>query len=347
MLRTADRGAAGLRKDITMKTIIYTKFGPPDVLRLTEAEKPTPQDNEMLIKLYATTVTTGDCRARGFKVPLVFWPLASRALGFRKPKKLILGSDLAGEIVAVGKDVKRFKVGDPVFGSTGKGTYVEYVTVPEDGMRAIKPTNMTYEEAAAVPFGAFTALSFLRDKAHIQSGQHVLINGASGAVGTFAVQLARYYGAEVTGVCSTLNVELVKSLGADQVIDYTQADFTKTGQTYDIILDAVGKSSFSRCKGTLRQQGIYLSVEFSLLLALQMLWTSKLGGKKVIIGLPNTTQEDLIFLKELIEAGQLKSVIDRCYPLEQIVEAHRYVEKGHKRGNVVITMPVAEAGQSA
>lgn len=321
-----------------MKAIVYTKFGSPDVLQLTEIETPTPKDNEILIKIHATTVTSGDCRARSFKVPFVFWIPASMTLGFRKPKKAILGSELSGEIIAVGKDVTRFKIGDQVFGNTGKGTYVEYVSVPEDGMRAIKPANMTYEEAAGVSFGAFTALSFLRDKAHIQPGQKILINGASGSVGTFAVQLARYFGAEVTGVCSTRNVELVRSLGADQVIDYTKDDFSKSGQTYDIILDAVGKSSFSRCKGTLKEKGVYLSVDITLSLALQMLWTSKIGTKKLIIGLPNTRIEDLVFLKELIEAGKLRSVVDRCYPLEQMAEAHRYVEKGHKRGNVIITV---------
>jgi NADPH:quinone reductase-like Zn-dependent oxidoreductase len=321
-----------------MKAIVYTKFGPPDVLQLTDIEKPTPKDDEILIRIHATAVTSGDCRARSFNVPLAFRIPAGMALGFRKPKKSILGSDLAGEIVAVGKDVKRFKVGDQVFGSTGKGTYVEYVTVPEEGMRAIKPATLTYEEAAGVAFGAFTALSFLRDKAKIQRGQKVLINGASGGVGTFAVQLAKYFGAEVTGVCSTTNVEMVKALGADKVIDYTKENFTQSGQTYDIILDAVGKSSFARCKGILKQNGIYLSVDITLSLALQMLWTSKIGSKKVIIGLPNTTKEDLLFLAELLEAGKLKTVIDRCYSLEQIVEAHHYVEKGHKKGSVIITI---------
>jgi NADPH:quinone reductase-like Zn-dependent oxidoreductase len=320
-----------------MNAIIYTRFGPPEVLQVTELEKPTPKDNEILINIHATSVTSGDCRARGFRVPLVFRIPAAMSLGFRKPKKSILGSEFAGEVVAVGKDVKRFKVGDQVFGSTGKGTYVEYVTVPEEGMRAIKPQNLTYEEAAGVTFGGFTALSFLRDKAKLQRGQKILINGASGGVGTFAVQLAKYFGAEVTGVCSTTNVELVRSLGADKVIDYTKEDFTKGGQVYDIILDAVGKSSFSRCKGALTPTGVYLSVEFSLVLALQMLWTTKIGGKKVVIGLPDTTKADLLFLAELLEAGKLKTIIDRCYPLDQIVEAHRYVEMGHKKGNVIIT----------
>jgi NADPH:quinone reductase-like Zn-dependent oxidoreductase len=257
-------------------------------------------------------------------------------LGFRKPKKPILGSEFAGKIVAEGTAVTRFKLGDHVFGSTGKGTYVEYLSVPEDGMQAIKPPHLTFEEAAAVPFGAFTALSFLRDKAKLQRGQRILINGASGGVGTFAVQLARYFGAEVTGVCSGTNVELVTSLGADKVIDYTRQDFTTGHQSYDVIFDAVGKSSFGRCKGVLKPNGIYISVNITLWLLLQLLWTAKLTSKKVIIGLPNTSYADLLWLTELMETGKLRTVIDRCYPIEEIVEAHRYVEKGHKRGNVVI-----------
>jgi len=265
--------------------------------------------------------------------------------GLTRPKRAIPGVEFAREIEAVGKDVKLFKEGDPVFGSTGTsfGAHAEYVCVPEEGVLATKPANMTYEEAAPVCDGALTALNFLRNGANIQTGQKVLTNGASGSVGTSAVQLAKYFGAEVTGVCSTTNLELVRSLGADRVIDYTREDFTKTGQTYDIIFDVVGKSSFSRCKGCLTQQGVYLSAVLGLPLLLQVLWTSMIGSKKVkfsATGLRSVSERLGLLqeLKELIEAGKIKSVIDRRYPLEQIAEAHRYVDKGHKKGNVVITL---------
>jgi len=321
-----------------MKAIVYQKYGPPDVLELKEVEKPTPKDNEVLVRIYATTVTSGDYRMRSSPASTRFLALLfGMNFGLIRPKNPILGNELAGEIEAVGKDVKLFKEGDQVFGE-GSGTYAEYICLPEEGVLAIKPANMTYEEAAAVPFGAHSALFFLRDKGNIQSGQKVLIYGASGGVGTAAVQLAKYFGAEVTGVCSTTNLEMVKSLGADKVIDYTKEDFTKSGQTYDIIYETVGKSSFSRNMSSLKKKGIYLAGNAGLLQIVQMLWTSMIGGKKVIFGPAPERKEDLIFLKGLVEAGKIKPVIDRRYPLEQIAEAHMYVDTGRKKGNVVITV---------
>ncbi len=328
-----------------MKAIVWTKYGPPDVLELREVEKPTPKDNEVLIQIHATTVTAGDCELRSLKFP-IYLSLPMRLWrGFLKPREnSILGTELAGEIEAVGKDVKRFKEGDQVFGSAGMdfGTNAEYICLPEEpgemeGGVAIKPANMTYEEAATVPFGGREALHFLR-KGKIKSGQKILINGAGGSIGTFAVQLAKHFGAEVTAVDTMGKLDMLLSIGADQVIDYTQEDFTKSGEVYDVIFDVVGTISFSRSEKSITQNGTYLLANP---LGSQMVrgpLTRMTSSKKVIMQTASPTTQDLIFLRELVEAGKIKSVIDRRYPLEQIAEAHRYVETGEKKGNVVITV---------
>lgn len=318
-----------------MKASVHKTYGPPGVMELREVEKPIPKDDEVLIKVHATTATSGDCKVRR-AAPFVvrfFW-------GLKRPRVGILGSELSGEVEATGKDISLFEKGDLVFAGTGTslGANAEFIRLKEGGAIALKPVNMTFEEAASVPFGATTSLFFLRDKGHIREGQTVLINGASGAVGTYAVQLAKYFGAEVTAVCSTKNIELVKSLGADQAIDYTKEDFTKNGKSYDLILDTVGNTSFSSCKSSLKEKGIYLAPVAGLPQFARMMSTSVGGGKKLKGGLAPMRKEDLLFLKGLIEAGKIKSVIGRSYSLDQMAAAHRYVETGHKRGSVVITV---------
>ncbi len=322
-----------------MKAIVCTKYGLPEVLQLQQIEKPIPKDNEVLIRVYATTVTLYDCWTRSGTAPPGFKFLMRLATGIRKPKQPIFGTELAGKIEAVGSAVTKFKIGDQVWGYLGmkQGAYVEYKSLQEDGVLALKPSNMTYEEAAAVQQGALTALYFLR-AGSIQSEQKILIIGASGGVGTFAVQLAKYFGAKVTGVCSTPKLELVKSLGADKVIDYSQEDYTKSGEIYDIIFDTMGKSNVGRSKKLLNKEGFYLFTTFSLPKLFRILWLQKIRRKKAFYGTLEEKTKDLNFLKELIEEGKIKAVIDRRYPLDQTAEAHRYVETGQKKGQVVITI---------
>ncbi|MDD8013117.1 MAG: NAD(P)-dependent alcohol dehydrogenase [Acidobacteriota bacterium] len=340
-----------------MKAIVYTEYGPPEVLQLKEVEKPVPRDNEIRVRVHAASVNYGDILARDFRsvsprmfnMPLLLWVIAKLVFGIRKPKITILGSEFAGEVEAAGKAVKRFKVGDPVFGYTGQnmGAYAEYLCMPENGAVAMKPAAMSDEEAAVAPYGAIMALYLLR-KQNIRPGQKILVNGASGGIGSAAVQLAKYYGAEVTGVCGTPRLEYVKSLGADKVIDYNQEDFTGSGETYDLIFDILGKSSFSRSKNSLSPNGRYLRASFKTRELWQMLWTAMKGGKRVICALAPGSQKDLLSVRELIEAGKIKTIIDKCYPLAQAAEAHRYVAQGHKKGSVVITAGnsgVADANQ--
>jgi len=319
-----------------VKAVVCTKYGPPEVLQLKEVERPTPKDKEILIRVYAATVTAGDCELRGLKYPILFRLLLRIGFGIRRPRK-ILGQELAGEIESVGKDVKLFKKGDQVFAHAGfgMGAYAEYKCLPEGGMVAIKPANMTCEEAATVPTGGLEALHYLR-KGNIQSGQKVLINGAGGSIGTSAVQLAKYFGAEVTAVDSTAKLDMLRSIGADHVIDYTKEDFTDRDETYDVIFDVVGKSPFSGSVKSLNENGFYLIANPNRSYRVQGRRTSRRSSKKVIVGGSNFKAKDLIFLKELIETGKIRSVIDRRYPLDQISEAHRYVETGQKTGNVVI-----------
>lgn len=331
-----------------MKAIVYKEYGTPDVLYIEEIAKPAPKANEVLIRNHAATVNFGDLMARNYKaisprqfnMLFLFWLMAKTTFGINRPKMNILGNEFSGEVEVVGSAVTRFKPGDAVFGCRGQnmGAYAEYFCMPENGAVAIKPANMSFEEAAVVPYGAIMALSLLR-KAHLQPGQKVLINGASGGIGSAAVQIAKHLGAEVTGVCGTLRLAFVKALGADHVIDYSVEDFTQNGEAYDLIFDILGKCSFARCKNSLKPNGILLYASFKMKQLMQMLWTSRAGsGKRVICAIAPGSLEDLNTVKELMESGKIQAIIDRCYPMEQAAEAHRYVEEGHKKGNVVIMM---------
>jgi len=322
-----------------MKAVVYERYGPPEVLELRDVEKPTPREGEILIRVRATTVTSGDHRVRSLDVPAGFGLLSRLMLGVFGPRQRILGSELAGDVEAVGRGVRSFKVGDAVIAYAGAkmGCHAEYRCMPEGGPVAPKPARLSYEEAAALPFGGVTALHFLR-RGNVQRGEKVLVNGASGAVGTACVQLARHLGAEVTGVCSTANVELVRSLGAAHVIDYTREDFTRNGRTYDVIVDTAGTAPFSRCKASLAARGRLLLVLASLPDMLRSPCVSLSSDKKVIGGVALGSRDDLRHLAELAEAGELEPVVDRRYPLEQIAEAHRYVDTGRKKGSVAVTV---------
>lgn len=320
-----------------MRAVVYREFGPPEVLQLTEFERPTPKKHEVLIRIRATTVTSAECAMRRGE------PLWGRVIiGFAKPRKRFrtLGNELAGVVEAVGAGVRRFREGDEVFGFAGWniGANADYMCLPEKASLAIKPANKTFEESAAAVDGASTALFFLKDKAHLRAGQRVLIVGASGSIGTFAVQLAKLLGAHVTGVCSTTNLDLVRSLGADEVVDYTEEDFARRGETYDVVFDTVGKSSFSHARVALTRHGVFLPTAISVRNVLESLWTPIFGTRRVIGGMSVEKNEALLFLRDLLEGDELRVVIERRYPLEQLVEAHRHVDGGHKKGNVVVTL---------
>jgi NADPH:quinone reductase-like Zn-dependent oxidoreductase len=330
-----------------MKAIVYTEYGPPDVLKLQEVPTPAPADNEVRIKVHATPVKYGDVMARNFaavtrhefNMPLPLLPLVRMDFGFGKPKKRILGSEFAGEIESTGSAVTRFRAGDKVYGYRGDkfGAYAEYLCMPEDGTLGLMPENMSYVEGSCLPYGAVMASSHL-SRVPIKSGQRVLVNGASGGIGSIGLQLAKHAGAEVTGVCGTPRVEMVKALGADHVIDYTKEDFTQNGETYDLIYDILGKSSYSRCKGSLADSGFYLLASFKTGDILQMLRTSLVGSKKVICAFAAESAESLDIARDLAEAGKLKAIVDKLHPLGQVAEAHRYYESGHRTGEVVLTL---------
>lgn len=323
-----------------MKAIVATKYGSAEVLQLKEVEKPAPKNDEVLIKVYATTVTAGDCELRQFKMPALFWLPLRIYFGILKPRINVLGQELSGKIESVGKEVTEFKKGDLVFGSTQMrfGAYAEYVCLPSKYAIVIKPDNMSFEEAASLPTGGLNALHFIR-KANIQQGEKVLIVGAAGSIGTLAVQMAKSAGAEVTCIDSTKKLNMLRSIGADHVIDYTQEDFTKSGKNFDVIIDVVGKSPYARTVKSLNQNGRFILGNPSLPGMIRGLWTSMTSDKKILFELAGYKKENLFYLKELFQAGKIKPVIDRSYPLKQMSEAHRYVDQQHKKGNVVITMP--------
>ena len=330
-----------------MKAMVFTEYGPPEVLHMKEVDKPTPKDDQILVRNYATSVGYGDLVARNFgnissrefHMPFPFWLGAKFAFGLRRPKAHILGAEFAGEVVQVGESVTRFKPGDQVFGylSQAMGAEAEYVVIAEDGEVALKPENLTYEEAAVIPYGALTALNLLR-KVELRPGDKVLINGASGGIGSAAVQLAKAQGAQVTGVCGTPRLEFVKLLGADDVIDYTQEDFTQNGETYAVIFDILGKSSFAQVKDSLKPQGVYLLASFKSGDVAQMLWTSVVGDKKVICAMSPEDSGDLPYIKTLVEEGTLTAEIEKTFPLEQAAAAHRYIEAGQKKGRIALTI---------
>ena len=335
---------------LLLKAIIHDVYGPPDVLQLKEVEKPVPKNREVLVRIHGASVNYGDLTARNFKhishrtfnMPLLFWLIAKLDFGLNQPRRKILGSEFSGIIESTGKDVTRFKQGDPVFGYLAQkmGAYAEYLCVPETTVMVLKPDNIGFEEAAALPMGAIMALNLL-GKARIQPGQKVLINGASGGLGSAAVQIAKYLGAEVTGVCGTPRLEFVRSLGADHVIDYTKENFTEKEITYDLIFDVLGKSSFSKSKRVLNPNGLYLRASFKMKQLFQMFWTTLFPnkGRKVLCAIAPGSLADLNAVRKLIEKGALKAIIDKRFSLEQAAEAHRYVENGHKKGQVVITFP--------
>ncbi|MBK6263846.1 NAD(P)-dependent alcohol dehydrogenase [Marivirga sp. S37H4] len=325
-----------------MKAAVFKRYGDPEVLQITEIEKPVPKKNEVLVKIHATSVTAEDPKMRSFDHPPLLKLPVGLMFGFRKPKKTVLGMEFSGTIEAVGHKVKDYKPGDEVFGYSGLsfGTYAEYKCVPETALMYFKPKNLSFEQSATIVNGPLSALTYLKKKAEIKKGDHVLIYGASGSVGTAAIQLAKYFGASVTGICSTRNMELVKSIGADHVIDYSKDDFTKAHKNYDIIFDTVGKTSMKECIRLLKPNGKYLLTDFNLSHILASLYTFLFKNKKVIVASSNFywKKEDLIFLKDITEKGLFTPVIDKCFQLEEIAEAHRYVESGHKVGNVAISV---------
>jgi NADPH:quinone reductase-like Zn-dependent oxidoreductase len=344
-IRTAAGAHLGstTRIEKIMKAAIYRKYGPPEVLGIENVARPTPKDDEVLVRVRASSVTSGDVPMRGFRDAGVFWLPMRLMLGLFGPRNPIAGQEFAGQVESVGQAVTRFRVGEAVFGMTWlHGANAEYAVVPADALITIKPEMLTDAQAASVPFGALSALAFLRDLGGVQRGQKILVYGASGCVGVFAVQLAKHLGAAVTGVCSTANVDLVRSLGADRVIDYTREDFTGTGETYDVIFDTVGVTAFTRCRRALKPNGVHLFLSGGLLQILQSLWTSMRPGKRVVFGVPHSSCEDLMYIRNLIEAGAIRPVIDRTYHLHEIVDAHRYVDTGRKKGSVVIEV----AGQA-